>query len=115
MEENKRNSEKLVGAMGEWVETYKDLIKIRIVEHTSLGASVSVWGILAMLIVVFILLFSGLGAAWWMGEKLDNMKAGFFIVGGVYVIILIIVLVLAKKVLIPGLRNLLIKNIYEQD
>ena len=37
-----------------------------------------------MLVIVFILLFLGLGAAWWIGEKLDNMKAGFFIVGGVY-------------------------------
>ena len=50
-----------------------------------------------------------------MGEALENMKAGFFIVGGVYGTILVIILIMAKKILIPGIRNLIIKKIYEQD
>jgi hypothetical protein len=115
MEENKKTSEKLVGAVGDWIETYRSLLGVRIVEHTSLGASISALGVLTLLVIVFILLFSGLGAAWWMGEKLHNMKAGFFIVGGVYGAVLIIILIMAKKVLIPGIRNLIIKKIYEQD
>ena len=115
MEENKKTSEKIVGAVGDWVETYRSLMGIRIVERTSMGASVSLLGVLTLLVIVFILLFLGLGSAWWMGEKLDNMKAGFFIVGGVYGTVLIVMLLLAKKVLIPGIRNLIIKKIYEQD
>ena len=115
MEENKKGSEKIVGAVADWVETYRNLMGVRIVEHTSLGASVSFLSVLTMLVIVFILLFLGLGAAWWIGEQLDNMKAGFFIVGGVYGAVLIIILAMAKKVLIPGIRNLIIKKIYEQD
>ena len=115
MEENKKTSEKLVGAVADWVETYRNLMGVRIVEHTSLGASVSFLSALTLLVIVFILLFLGLGAAWWIGEQLDNMKAGFFIVGGVYGAVLIIILAIAKKVLIPGIRNLIIKKIYEQD
>jgi len=115
MEENKKGSENLVGAVGDWVETYRNLLGVKVVEHTSLGASVSFLSALTMLVSVFILLFVGLGAAWWIGEQLDNMKAGFFIVGGVYGAVLIIILAMAKKVLIPGIRNLIIKKIYEQD
>ena len=115
MEENKKTSEKLVGALADWVETYRNLMGVRIVEHTSFGASVSFLSVLTMMVVVFILLFLGLGAAWWIGEQMDNMKAGFFIVGGVYGAVLIIILAMAKKVLIPGIRNLIIKKIYEQD
>ena len=115
MEENKKGSEKLVGAVADWVETYRNLMGVKVVEHTSLGASVSFLSVLTMLVIVFILLFLGLGAAWWIGEQLDNMKAGFFIVGGVYGTVLIIILAMAKKVLIPGIRNLIIKKIYEQD
>ena len=115
MEENKRTSEKLVGAVADWVETYRNLIGVRIAEHTSFGASVSFLSLLAILVIVFILLFVGLGAAWWIGEQMDNMKAGFFIVGGVYGTVLIIILAMAKKVLIPGIRNLIIKKIYEKD
>lgn len=115
MEENNNATEKLVNAVNDWVETYRNLITIRIVEHSSQGASLSIFGILALLVIVFILLFLGLGSAWWIGEKLENMKAGFFIVGGFYATVLIILLMMAKKLLIPGIRNLIIKKIYEQD
>ena len=46
---------------------------------------------------------------------MENMKAGFFIVGGFYAIVFLIILAMAKKVLIPGIRNMIIKKIYEQD
>ena len=115
MEENKNTSERLVGAVGDWIETYRNLITVRVVEHASQGASVSILSILTLLVVVFVLFFLGLGSAWWMGEKLENMKAGFFIVGGVYGALLIIILIMAKKILIPGIRNLIIRKIYEQD
>ena len=115
MEENKKSSEKIVGAVADWVETYRNLMGVKVVERTSLGASVSFFGVLTTLVIVFILLFLGLGAAWWIGEQMDNMKAGFFIVGGVYGAVLIIILAMAKRILIPGIRNLIIKKIYEQD
>lgn len=115
MEENKNTSEKLVDAVGNWIETYRNLLTLRVVEHASEGASISILGIIALLFGIFILLFVGLGSAWWMGESLNNMKAGFFIVGGIYTTLLIVVMAMAKKILLPGLRNLIIKKIYEQD
>lgn len=115
MEDEKKTSEKLVEAVGEWIETYRNLITIRIVERSSKSASVSILGLLAMIVIVFILFFIGLGSAWWVGETLENMKAGFFIVGGIFGAVLLILLLMAKKILIPGIRNLIIKKMYEQD
>jgi len=115
MEENKNTSETLVGAVSDWIETYRNLITLRVVEHASQGASIGALGALTLLVIIFILFFLGLGSAWWMGEKLENMKAGFFIVGGIYSAVLIVILIMAKKILIPGIRNLIIKKIYEQD
>ena len=62
MEENKKSSEKLVGALTDWVETYRNLLGVKVVEHTSMGASISFLSALTMLVIVFILLFLGLGA-----------------------------------------------------
>lgn len=115
MEEQKKSAEKIVDAAADLVETYRNLITVRIVEQTSLGASVSIVGILLLLVVVFVLLFIGVGLAWWAGETLDNMKAGFFIVGGFYALVLLVMLLTARKVILPNIRNLLIKKIYEQD
>jgi hypothetical protein len=115
MEEEKKTSEKLVEAVGSWIETYRNLITIRIVKESSQSVSVTIFSALATVVIIFVLLFIGLGSAWWVGERLENMKAGFFIVGGVFTVILLILLLMAKKILIPGIRNLLIKKIYEQN
>jgi hypothetical protein len=115
MDTDAERQDTVVDAAGDLIETYRDLLTVRIVEHTSMGASISIVGLISLLIIVFVLIFSGLGAAWWIGDEMNNMKAGFFIVGGFYTLILIAVLATAKSFIIPNVRNLIIKKIYEQD
>lgn len=115
MEEQKKPTDRLIDAAGNWVETYRNLMALRVVEYASQGASISIVGVFSLLFTIFLLLFLGLGLAWWVGEAMENMKAGFFIVGGFYALILTIMLALAKKVIIPGIRNIIIKKVYEQD
>ncbi|HOX81918.1 MAG TPA: hypothetical protein PLJ60_11820 [Chryseolinea sp.] len=115
MEEEKNDGEKWVDDLGNLVETYRNLITIRVVEHTSLGASLSALGILSLIFLLCILLFFGLGAAWWIGELMQNRTAGFFIVGGIYFFLLGGILLMARKFIVPLIRNLIIKKIYDQD
>ena len=115
MNQEKINTENWVSNAADLLESYRDLISLRIVEHSSLGISISVIGILSLILVVFVLLFIGLGAAWWLGEYFNNMKSGFFIVGGVYTVIFGVLLASSQKVLIPRIRNMIIKKMYEQD
>lgn len=115
MEEEKNTTERWVDGAGNLIETYRNLITIRMVEHTSLGASVSVLGIISLIFILCIALFVGLGSAWWIGEEMGNRTAGFFIVGGVYLVLLGILLATARKFLVPAIRNLIIKKVYEQD
>lgn len=115
MEEEKKSGEKILDIAGDMVENYRNLITIKVVEHSSLAGAASILGILLLVVAVFILLFAGIGFAWWVGEELRNMKAGFFIVGGIYTIIFLILILISKKMLLPSLRNMIIKKIYEQD
>lgn len=115
MEEKTNTSEKWLDTATDLVESYRELITIRIVEQTSLGASLSIVGLLSLIMAVFVLLFTGIGAAWWLGEYLNNMKAGFFIVGGTYMLGFTLLLLVSKNTLIPHMRNLIIKKIYEVD
>lgn len=115
MEEEKKSGEKILDLAGDMVENYRNLITIKVIEHSSLAGAASILGILLLVIAVFILLFAGIGFAWWLGEELGNMKAGFFIVGGAYTIVLLIMILLSKKLLLPSFRNLIIKKIYDQD
>lgn len=112
--EEKKTIEKIAETTDDIFETYRKLMAITLVEYTTLGASTSVVGIAYLIFVVFALLFVGLGSAWWLGESLSNMKAGFFIVSGAYTAILLILLLVRKKI-ISSIRNLIIKEIYDTD
>lgn len=115
MNQEKSNAEKLMDSVSDLAVAYRSLISIQLVEHTSLGVSCSIIGVLAVIMAVFVLLFTGLGAAWWLGEYLHNMKVGLFIVGGFYSLLFIFLALTAHKFWIPRLRNRIIKKIYEQD
>ena len=115
MDQEKNVAEKWVDGAENLIETYRDLITIRIVEKTSLGASFSILGILVLLLTLCVLLFTGLGAAWWLGESMKNRVAGFFIVGGTYLFLLSLLLLTSRKFVIPAIRNLIIKKIYDTD
>ncbi len=115
MNTNQDNPEKWVDSTTDLIESYRQLIAIRIVQHSSLGISMGVLGILSLILGVFVLLFVGLGSAWWLGEYMNDMKAGFFIIGGLFTLIFAMVLAASHKVLIPRIRNFIIKKIYEQD
>ena len=110
-----RPTEKLISTAGEMIETYRDLITLTIIENVSLGVSVSVVGIVSLVFFCFVVLFAALGAAWWIGESMNNMTAGFFIAGSAFLLILLIVLLSARKGLIPFIRNMVIRKIYEEN
>lgn len=112
-EKHEKPTEKLVHTAGQMIETYKDLITLTVVENASLGVGVSVIGVVALIFICFVLLFGALGAAWWIGEAMNNMKAGFFIAGSAFLLLFLIVLASAKSGLIPMIRNMVIKKIYE--
>ena len=104
----------VVDAVGDIIETYRSFVNVRIIEGAAKSGSMSIFGILVLVVSVFVLLFAGLGAAWWIGDEMENMKAGFFIVGGFYLLVLMICLLTANSTILPWLRNLIVRKIYEQ-
>lgn len=116
MEQDTNNAEeKWIESAGDLASAYRDLAIIKAVEHASLGISVSISGMLSLITMIFVLLFGGLGAAWWVGESLGNMKAGYFIIAGLYILIFFILMATSQKVIVPRIRNMIIKKFYEQD
>jgi hypothetical protein len=110
---DREHQDGIVDAVGDMVETCRSLVKVRLAESAAVGGSLGILGMLIMVVSVFVLLFAGLGAAWWIGDVMENMKAGFFIVGGFYLLVFIIVLTTASSVIIPWLRNVIVRKMYE--
>jgi hypothetical protein len=112
MDAEKKPVPGIVDAARRMFEIYRELIPLQAIEYASLGISWSGLGILLFVLAVFVLLFAGLGAAWWLGEAMNNVKAGFFIVCGFYLLVVLTLALTANKMIIPGLRNILIRKMY---
>jgi len=90
--------------------------KIAILEGTEqLTKVVSTTIVISLLLLLlnFLLLFLGFGVARWIGDAMNDVKMGFFIVGGFYLLLILLIVVLGKKLIVPYFRNLIIKKLYE--
>jgi hypothetical protein len=74
MDTDAERQDSVVDAAGDLIETYRDLLTVRIVEHTSMGASISIVGLITLLIIVFVLAFGGLILYHTERSKLDNKE-----------------------------------------
>ncbi len=115
--EGKNRVEQLVSNIKEYAETRLDIALLntqdKISDILSSIASIAVVAILGMLII----LFSSIGAAWWIGQMLHNPSIGFFCVAGFYLLAAIIIYLNRNNWIKNPLINGLLKkiNINEED
>lgn len=115
MEELKTNFSSLKDNVGEYVKTYMQLAKAKATISASNAASGVVVGVAAFLFTFFFLQFVFFGLAWWLGTLVDSTAGGFFIVAGLFLLLLVLVFALRKKVITPLIRNTIISKAYEQN
>ena len=114
MEELKANAQSLKTHVGEYVSTYIELAKAKVTQGASNAASAVTVLLGALFLGLFFFLFVFLGLAWWIGAALDSPAAGYFIVAGLFLLIIIILFALRKKYIAPLIRNAIIRIVYEQ-
>lgn len=113
MEEFKTQSDSLAEKIGIYMETYMKLIGITATKRATGIASLGIITAFILFLCMFILFFFGIGIALWVGEALDNEKAGYFIVAGFYILCMLIILIFRKDLIFPFIRNYIIKKVYE--
>lgn len=111
----KSTAESLTDHVSDYVETYLKLTVVNATQKATGVASVSITGILLLLFFTFVLFFSGIGLSLWLGEVLDNFKAGFFIVSIGYLVLGLLTYVLRKEIVFPFVRNTIIRKVYEDQ
>ncbi len=105
------NIEKLVASISDVAETKLELIKLRAAGKISASLS-------SLVAVMMVVVFSGaaltivsFGVAYLIGSKLNNLSYGFFIVGGFYALVGLLVFFNRKKWVQDPLSNLFIDKI----
>ena len=69
--------------------------------------------VLAFFFAFFFLFFLAFGLGWWFGILVGNMAAGFFMVAGLFLVLVLVLFALRKKVIVPMIRNMIISKVYE--
>ena len=107
------NVEKLVASVSDIAETKIALIKLKAAGKISTSLStlvffmiIAVFGSLALTIISF-------GFAYFIGSKLNNISYGFFIIGGFYVLIGLLVFINRKKWIQKPVSDLLIDKLIQ--
>ena len=111
--EIKEDSRDLVEHLTDLLETYSKLV---IINATQKGIDISssiIFSVTLALLGFLVVSFIGFGLAWWLGNVINNRAGGFFIVGGIYLLSMIILMATRKKMIFPFLRNFLTQKIYE--
>ena len=93
--------ESLISKTGDLVETKVELFKLKMADRLSQAVSSVLSKIATAVLLILALIILSLGAAFWIGSELKNNYYGFFIVGGFYILLGIVVFafrhVLIKK------------------
>lgn len=87
MEDNSKHMEELLERATDYSKTSIELIKLKAIDKTSDIVSSVIPHSFGFALFILFLIFSNLGLALWLGERLGKMYLGFLILGGVYFII----------------------------
>ena len=113
MDDKKTVAGNLIDNARDIVETSYKLLVLKVVDKATKILSSALAVITYIVIGFFAVLFLGIGTAIWIGEALENMKAGYFITAGLFILLILIIYLLRKRIVFPILRDSIIKKFYD--
>ena len=110
----KEDAKDIINHAGDYAETFYKLSLVRASKKVSDVGSAVVNSILIFFISLCILLFASMAAAWWLGNVLNSPALGFLMVASFYLLLVLVLILMRKKIITPFIRNLFIRKIYEE-
>ena len=114
MEDLKTKAAHLKDHVSEYVQTTVQLAKAKATKGASNAAAGAAIGVVAVVLGIFFLAFLFTALAWWLSSLLDSNALGFLCVAGLFLLLIILLFALRKKVIVPLIRNAIISAIYEK-
>lgn len=109
MEEIKSEFAALQEELKEYLELKLELFQLRMID-TGTGAGARLMAALLLALAALgALLFIGIGLSFLAGDYLNSTPAGFFVVGGICLILILISVAFRKTLVIKPLRFILLK------
>ena len=111
MEDKPTNVEELFQKLKEYADVRLNLFKLKSINKLSGFMSISITIVILIFIFSTVFLFITVGAALLIGEWVGKIYCGFFIVGGIYLIIGLVIYSMRDKLIKTKVSNKLIKEL----
>jgi hypothetical protein len=111
MEENPTDIDILLSDAGDFIETRTTLWKYKTIESLADVSGELVSGLGLIVIASFVIIIFSIGFALLIGDWVGKSYWGFFIMGGFYVIVALIIFAARRKWLKDPFSNMLIRKI----
>ena len=113
VEEVKEDAKDLLEHVTDYLENYYQLITVNVAQKGVNLASGIINAVILAILGLFAFGLISFGIGWWLGNLVNSRAGGFFLMEGIYIVIMAAVIVMRKKIILPFLRDLLTKKIYE--
>jgi Putative Actinobacterial Holin-X, holin superfamily III len=113
MDDLKEKTADLADHVEDLADTFYKLTVVKITEKATTIASNVILVLSITIFGFFILLFSGIALAWWLGDLVNSRTAGFLLGAGFFLLVLLIIAALKKKTIFPYIRDRIIRKVYE--
>jgi|SRR5687767_452907 len=105
--------EDLTGHLRDFADTYYKLTVLKVAQKATNAGAGALVGITLATLGVLVLLFASIGAAFWLGDLMNSRAGGFLAMAGFYLLMVLFIIMLRKRIIFPYIRNSIIRKIYE--
>jgi hypothetical protein len=113
MEDLKTKAGKISSQAKDYIDTLFKLTSAKITQKIVQNGSLFIAGLILVFFIVLAIIFLSLGLGFWLGDLLNNRMYGFLLVGGFYFFLFCILLLLRRKTLLPLIRNIIVRMLYD--
>lgn len=113
MEDIKDKTADLADHVEDLADTFYKLTILKAAQKTTNITSALFSIVIVSVLGLFVLLFAGIALSWWLGNLLENRTAGFLLGAAFFLVVMIVLVLLRKKIIFPIIRDLIIRKLYD--
>jgi len=111
----KANIEDVVDNLKEYVNTRYELLTLKAGEKTANIGSQLILGLVLLFSFVLFVLFLSIGAGFYLAAVLGSAYAGFMLIAGFYLLLILILALFRKGMILKPLRNKIIRELFKEN
>lgn len=112
-EDLKDKAEDLINHAGDYIQTFYKLTLVKLTQKATDITSGLLAALVAIVLGTFVIFFASIGLAWWVGDLIESRAGGFLIVAGFYLLVLLCIVLMRKKIIFPYFRDMIIRRFYD--